>query len=100
MDWIKEIEYKKYLNGDLKELEEIIGIELFIRVMKHFAKTSIYFSEKCINNMKVEYIRKNIGLMSDKELARKVGLSERMIYKIANEKHQKLNQIEMFENEK
>jgi Mor family transcriptional regulator len=50
--------------------------------------------------MKVEYIRENIGLKSVKELARKVGLSERMIYKIANEKHQKLNQIEMFENEK
>ena len=79
LDWIKEIEYKKCLTGDLKELEEIIGIELFIRVIKHFAKTSIYFSERCINDMKVEYIRKNIGLMSDKELARKVGVSERMI---------------------
>ena len=96
MEWIKGIDYKKHLTGDLKELEEIVGIDVFIKLMSAFAKTTIYFSEKPLMDMKRDFIKKNFGFIGDKELARKMGVSERLIYKIAQEKYD-LQQEELFQ---
>lgn len=86
MDWIKEIDYNKYLDGDLKTVVEIVGIDNFIKLCKVFSKTAIYFSEKPFMEMKQEYIRKHYGEKSEKELARMLGVSERLIYKIGSQK--------------
>ncbi|WP_337871607.1 hypothetical protein [Ignavibacterium sp.] len=97
MNWIKEIDYRKFLTGDMKQLEEIIGIDKFIELYKCFSKTSIYFSEKPLMEMKQEYIKQNFGLTGEKELARKLGVSERLVYKIANEKTTNKNQGNLFD---
>lgn len=99
MNWIKEIDYNKFLNGDLKLLLEIIGIDNFIELYLHFAKTAIYFSEKPLMEMKQEYIRKNYGSKSEKELARMLGVSERLVYKIGSQKISSKNQLEIFNKE-
>lgn len=99
MNWIKEIDYHKFLNGDLKLLLEIIGIDNFIELYLHFAKTAIYFSEKPLMEMKQEYIRKNYGAKSEKELARMLGVSERLVYKIGSQKISSKNQLEIFNKE-
>jgi hypothetical protein len=99
MNWIKEIDYHKFLNGDLKLLHEIIGIDNFIELYLHFAKTAIYFSEKPLMEMKQEYIRKNYGAKSEKELARMLGVSERLVYKIGSQKISSKNQLEIFNKE-
>lgn len=99
MNWIKEIDYHKFLNGDLKLLLEIIGIDNFIELYLHFAKTAIYFSEKPLMEMKQEYIRKNYGSKSEKELARMLGVSERLVYKIGSQKISSKNQLEIFNKE-
>lgn len=99
MDWIKEIDYKKFLDGDLRLLVEIVGIEKFSELYKHFAKTSIYFSEKPLMEMKQEYIRQNFGFKSEKELARMLGVSERLVYKVGSQKFSTKKKMDMFENE-
>lgn len=98
MNWIKEIDYHKFLNGDLKLLLEIIGIDNFIELYLHFAKTAIYFSEKPLMEMKQEYIRKNYGSKSEKELARLLGVSERLVYKIGSQKITINNQQKLFDD--
>lgn len=98
MNWIKEIDYNKFLNGDLKLLLEIIGIDNFIELYLHFAKTAIYFSEKPLMEMKQEYIRKNYGSKSEKELARLLGVSERLVYKIGSQKITINNQQKLFDD--
>jgi len=99
MDWIKEINYKKYLTGDLKDLEEIVGIDLFIKIMERFSKTAIYFSEKPLMEMKQEYIRKKYGEIKEKEIARKLGVSERLVYKIGSQRYIPKNQMDLFGKE-
>jgi len=86
LEWIKEIDYRKHLTGDLAELEKIIGIDNLIKILEYFGKTAIYISEKPILEMKKEYIRKHYGKIGAKELARKLGISERLVYEIGNEK--------------
>ncbi|MEG8946623.1 hypothetical protein [Rosettibacter firmus] len=98
-EWFKEIDYKKFLQGDLKLLEEIIGIDKFIELYNYFGKTSIYFSEKPLMEMKQEYIRKYFGYKNEKELARLLGVSERLIYKVAEQKIILKEQQDLFEKE-
>lgn len=96
-EWIKEINYQKYLDGDLKILAEIIGIEKLCELYKHFSKTTIYFTERPIMEMKQEYIRKKYGYINEKKLARMLDVSERLIYKIGSEKYINKEQQELFD---
>lgn len=86
MEWYKEINYKKYLNGDLKLMEEIVGVDNLMKLYDSFAKTAVYFSETPLMNMKEEYIKKNFGLIPEKQLARMLKVSERYVYKIGAKK--------------
>lgn len=97
MDWIKEMDYKRYLSGDLRELEEIVGIDLLIKILVYFAKTTIYFSEKPIMEMKQEYIRQHYNKCTVKELAKKLNVSERLVYKIGTQKYINKNQVNLFD---
>ncbi|QKJ99913.1 MAG: hypothetical protein HND40_10250 [Ignavibacteriota bacterium] len=96
MGWIKDIDYNKFLDGDLKLLVNTIGIDKFIELYSHFAKTAIYFSEKPLMEMKQEYIRKHFGFKNEKELARMLGVSERLVYKIGSQKVIMSNQQDLF----
>lgn len=98
MDWIKKIDYMKYLDGDLKLVVEIIGIDNFIKLFQVFSKTAVYFSERPLMEMKQEYIRKHFGEKNEKELARELGVSERLVYKIGAQKIILNNQQNLFED--
>lgn len=97
MNWIKKIDYNKFIKGDLKILLDIIGIDNFIKLYETFAKTAVYFSEKPIMEMKQEYIRKYFGTMNVKELARMLGVSERLIFKVAAQRIVPNSQQNLFE---
>ncbi len=99
MAWYKEIDYKKFLTGDLKILEELIGIDKLIELIEIFGKTTIYISEKPVYAMKVEYIKKNYGKMTEKELARLLKVSERLVYKIGSMKVNPEHNYKLFEDE-
>lgn len=98
MDWIKEIDYNKFLDGDLKIVVDIVGIDNFIKLFKVFSKTAVYFSERPLMEMKQEFIRKYFGSKSEKELARLLGVSERLVYKIGAQKLTLNNQQKLFED--
>jgi hypothetical protein len=98
MEWYKKINYKKFLKDDLLLLEEIVGIDTLMKLYEIFAKTGIYFSEKPIMQMKEEYIRKYFGSKSEKELARELRVSERLVYKIGAQKITLNNQQNLFDD--
>lgn len=95
-EWYKEIDYKKYLDGDMKLLEEVIGIDKLMKLFELFSKTAIYFSEKPIMEMKQEYIRKNFGIIPQRQLARMLNVSERLVYKIGAQKITLKDQMKLF----
>ncbi len=87
-DWLKEIDYKSIFPEEYKELIEILGIELFGKIFDAFRKTPIYFSEEPIKKAQklyiLEYANNNPDL-TPRELARKIGASERFVYKVLRE---------------
>ena len=58
-----------------------------LKLIDRFNKTPVYFSDKCLLGMKREYVLRNSGDMSPKQLARMLDLSERHVYEIINDRH-------------
>ncbi len=85
LNFIKEIDYQKYLNEDQKRILERFGEDVLIGLHEEFGKMSVYFSTEPFSIMLREYVRKMKGKKSPKELAREFDKSERWVYNIWNE---------------
>lgn len=69
-----------------RELSELIGDAATIKLWKHYQGLNISFPKKLYSNEYVrKYILSNKGKMNAKELAKKVGLSERRVRQILKE---------------
>lgn len=96
-EFIKEIDYKKFLNEDQLRIVESIGIEALIQLQENFNKMVIYFPEEPFNAMRREYARKMKDKMSARDLARKLERSERWVYTCWNEDNN--DNLDLFEGE-
>jgi len=99
LDWIKEIDWRKHLTGDLADVADTIGEDAFLSLWAAFAKTTIYLSEKPLDNMRREFIKKYKG-NNVKELARTLNCSEMFVYTVKADDKLKTDQIDMFEESK
>jgi hypothetical protein len=79
LNWIKEIDYRKHLTDDAALIVDECGIDTYIKLTEIFSKTRIYFSTDPILEMKKEYIKKNFGKNSLRELTRILGVSEEFV---------------------
>lgn len=95
-DWIKEVDYDKVLTGDLSVIADVLGIDALIKLWSRFGKTTIYFSEKPIDQLRRQYIKQHKD-RPVKELARKLDVSEMFVYNVLNENSVKANQVGLFE---
>lgn len=69
-----------------KEYAELIGIENLILLSRVFGGTSIYIpKEELLKGLKYDKIAEEFTEKNAKELARKYHLSERTIYRIAEQ---------------
>jgi hypothetical protein len=84
LKWIHEIDWRQSLNGDLRDLAEIIGIDNLMKAWLAFSKTHIYFSEQPLNVMKKEYIKKHHKPGNTKELARMLDVSEVFVQQVVS----------------
>ena len=77
----------KNLKQRHKEYAELIGIEHLIQLSRVFGGTSIYIpkEEELLKGLKYDKIAKEFTEKNAKELARKYHLSERTIYRIAEQ---------------
>ena len=77
----------KNLKQRHKEYAELIGIENLIQLSRVFGGTSIYIpkEEELLKGLKYDKIAEEFTEKNAKELARKYQLSERTIYRIAEQ---------------
>ncbi len=77
----------KNLKQRHKEYAELIGIENLIQLSRVFGGTRIYIpkEEELLKGLKYDKIAKEFTEKNAKELARKYHLSERTIYRIAEQ---------------
>lgn len=88
LDWLKEYDWKKTLEGDYRIIADKLGIDNLIKLIEVFGKTSIYFSYEPLFRLREDYIRQNKHTEAH-ELARFLGVSERTIYTIRRETRKK-----------
>ena len=86
-DWIKSIpDYERFFTPEEREMIAAIGIDNFIALLEKFAKTSFYFSNKSINDLRKRWVVINKNVPYD-EAARILGVSVSSIYNWRDEKN-------------
>lgn len=84
LEFIKQIDYDKYLNEDQRRIVERFGVDVLIGLHEEFGKMSVYFSTEPFTSMAHEYVSKMKHKKSARELAREFGKSERWVYNCWN----------------
>ena len=77
--WVKEIDYLKHLDDDSKLIVEEFGLETYLKLFSIFSKTRVYFNNKFLYECKKEFVRKNIGIYSKRELSKMLNVSDQFI---------------------
>lgn len=89
LDWIDEIEYKDLLTGDMKLIADRCGLDVLKSLLTHLPKIHVYLSEKPLVEMQKRYIKKNYKQGNAKQLAARLGVSERFVYQAHREQIRK-----------
>lgn len=99
-DWIKQIpDFELILTQPERDMIEEIGLENFIKLLNRFGKTSFYFSERSITDLRRKWavLYKNVPY---DEAARTLGVSSSSIYNWRNGDGGNTDNLELFEKEK
>lgn len=89
LDWLEEIEFEDLLTGDMKLIAERCGQDVLKSLMEKVPKIHVYMSEKPLVEAQKRYIAKNYKQGNAKEIAAKLGVSERFVYKVHREAYRK-----------
>lgn len=92
MDWLKELskeELAEVLYGDIALIYSLCGIETLINVCDKLMGLNIYISSKPIREAMKLYIKKNYNGANRKELAAKLGVSERFVSEVISDDRDK-----------
>lgn len=87
LDWLDEIkeELPELLSGDAELIYTQCGYDVFKLLYQNFAGMNLYLSGKPLREAMRRYIRKRYSQSNLKELAMKLGVSERYVYKVLKE---------------
>lgn len=88
MNWIRELsqeEIKECLEGDMELVYNICGLDLTITLWEQFSGMSIYVSTKPLRALQRQYIKKYFRGDNVKEIAQKLRVSEKFVYKVLGE---------------
>lgn len=71
------------MNNEEKELEKMLGNDLFRQIRVHFGGTNIYIKQPDAEDVKYWFFKKNMKI---KEIAKLLNISESNVYRILNNK--------------
>ncbi len=89
MDWIKEVEFRDLLTGDMQLIYDMCGHDVLLSLMEHMDGVGLYISGKPAIAAKKRYIRKFCDGRNVKALALQLNVSERFVWKVLEEKKKK-----------
>jgi hypothetical protein len=79
--WLRDVHELQLLPEDYREIVEIIGLNNFVRLLRAFDKTAIYFSRRLLQPLLNRYIAEHQNIPARK-LAKELKISVRYIYKV------------------
>ncbi len=86
--------------GYAQDIARLIGVEAFVTLFEAFKSEGIYIPRKSLNPFKRRMAAQLRNRYSPKELARKLDMSEREIYRVLGEARGRHTQIGLFADEK
>lgn len=103
LDWIDELgDIDFALEKDIALIAKLCGIETLKKLWATVPGITLYISEKPLNELRRKYILLHANGQNTHELAVKLGVSERFVYKVMAErtkqKPKSQPQMEIFEN--
>jgi len=101
LDWLDEIDFRSLLTGDMKLIADQCGMDVLKRLLVGVPKIHVYVSEKPLVEAQKRYIEKHYRQGNAKEIAAKLGVSERFVFKthreILRHRHKKIKEKSLFE---
>lgn len=88
-DWLKEIDFEKYLTEDMKKLLELVGLDVFIKLVERYKGRSLYITSDPFRGAKPIYVLKNFDGKNVKKIARDLGVTTKTIYIYVKEHREK-----------
>jgi hypothetical protein len=99
LNWLKNLPenlIREKLQGDMSEVYQLVGTEIFIELMKAFQKSTVYFSTAALDILAAEYIRLHPEL-STRDCQRILGKSDSFVYE-ARKNTIPTDQTNLFDN--
>lgn len=82
LDWMDELDLQKVLSGDAKLVYENCGLETFKLVWSRLPGIPIYPSKTALIDAMKAFIRKNFNGSNHKDIAIKLGVTERYVREV------------------
>ncbi|MEM4658290.1 MAG: helix-turn-helix domain-containing protein [Candidatus Methanosuratincola sp.] len=86
LDWIREVEIEDLLKNDTKLIAKKVGIDVLIRLWEQLSSFNLYISTVPIARARLRYIAKFYDGTNAKEIASRLGISERTLYRLLSMK--------------
>jgi len=85
LSWLKEIPLHDILDEDSRVILSHCGVDILILLWENFLGWNFYFSGKGLKRAQRRYIEYYHKKYTARELARKLGCTERLVYKVLRE---------------
>ena len=82
LDWLNEIEIEDLLEKDTELIANKVGLEVLIKLWEYLPSFNLYISTIPITKAKMRYIERFYDGGNAKEIATKLGISERTFYRL------------------
>ncbi|MBL7997462.1 MAG: hypothetical protein JNL32_02375 [Candidatus Kapabacteria bacterium] len=89
---LSEITHDDIKHNDLRMIADELGLEVALSFYEKFAGINILVPFNALREFQIEYIKKNYNKLHTKELALRLGISDRMVQEVLFE-HRKERQI-------
>ncbi len=96
LDWLRTIEFKDLLTGDLAMVYEWCGQDVLIALLDNFLSMTLYVSRRPLELARRRFIRKYAREKSVREICHLLGCSERFYYEALAENNRLQGQEELF----
>lgn len=90
LEWMKEVDYEDLLTEDCKLVLAHCGEDTLFSMLEKLAGLHLFISTKPIKEAQKRYIRKHYNGQNIKQLAIKLGASERFVYQVLRDEKKDL----------
>jgi len=88
LKWLSELDPETDLNEHYREVVDVIGLEATLKLAAAFPSIPVYLANPhyILKQVKIRYVMKHAKTLTPRRLALNTGFSERMIYKLIEDK--------------